>query len=243
VRVRVRTVDAEGTPVPSTLAWSEAWDDDGVPAPKGEAQLDVPTPRLANTLLVRPTDPRLAGRRVRIDVSASSGGDVEWPPIVLPTRERSRCTVELPSRARIEERRLETVRRGREREPLRNDYLERAESGEEAPEPGTLLRAMLDGHAPILRALEGSGPWHVRWPTGSIGVDATAVAGPLPQFAVLIDGQLVAGEDGRARLAGLAAGTHEVVVCASGHGAKRAEITLAEGQALHLSVMLNPLPR
>ena len=118
--------------------------------------------------------------------------------------------------------------------PTREELAE----GRHAPTRDSVLVARLPGYAVQSWPLYRLTPRRCVWQQGSIEVQASDREHALPRFCVLVDGAAAAGVEGKARLRGLRAGAHEIVVCVAGRKARRTTVILAEGQALVLSVVL-----
>jgi hypothetical protein len=233
-RLRVRTVTADGRPAACSLSWEFIG---GEVASAGDVWIDGHVHGRDEVLLVAPGDPALAPARVPLS-SVPGAPPRELPSVVLWPRRQRRLDVTWPPGSDRYGRELRVVEDAGPRDVDLDDALD----GRAGLVTGATIVLRSPGHISFRVRLEGEGPWSVGWPSGSIAV-AAVDGGEVVAFSALIDGSLLEGRRSAARLAGLAAGRHEVVVRANGRPSRRAWVDLSEGEALTLRVALPPAAR
>lgn len=261
VGVRARLVDPEGHPVPGWLFdedTSEALVAGFVPGGLASETPSTETPEGDRVdLLAWPEDSeRLQPLRLPRRTLVAQAGPVDLGVVRLPARAPALTVhgldgkiLEVPE---IEVRlagRQDTLAAEEERWQFRDPWWA----------PGLLIPgAVVRVHPPVVqddpggpevwplafsRRLEGPGPWILTPPRGSLVLDVTVPDNEALESAeidVHLDGKSLSLKN-RARVLGLEAGQHEVVVEAEGMRAQRLRFTLRDGEERRWTVRLRPM--
>lgn len=259
-RVQLRFVSPDGKPVPAVCTPWDPTEDPVLETPsKGEVTAEPEilfTGASPRWIYVRPRDPAWLARYVALPAIEALVKDEAQRTIRVEPRGTRRLTIVRAdgSPSRVVKVTVSFGARSFDGFPADPTDWSADEDPEGLLRPGATVRVeAMDVDAPIVATLEGSGPWTVTIPSGSITVRVSPDGGEdLEDVTALFDGapQSPSGateKDGGVAtevvpIRGVAAGPHDLVVSSPGRRSRLFHVILKDGEARTLTARLRKTP-